>query len=99
MALGIDSTDEECLTSYVNLLIKHSLKEANKYISDFIISNSENEIAPLLKVNILWKLGLKKEALSLFADCANNNKENAKELFELYPEFLKISQFNELAED
>jgi tetratricopeptide (TPR) repeat protein len=99
MALGIDSTDEECLTSYVNLLIKHSLKEANKYISDFIISNSENEIAPLLKVNILWKLGLKKESLSLFADCTNNNKENAKELFELYPEFLKISKFNELAED
>ena len=69
------------------------------YISDFILENGENLVAPLLKVNILFKLGRKEESLHLFSECAFTDKENAKEIFELYPEFKENSQFLELTEE
>lgn len=99
MALGIDPTDEDCLTCFVNLLIKVSLKDAMEYLSEFMESNAENETAPLLKVNLLWKLGRKAEALVLFADCTTKDMENAKEIFEIYPEFKEVPEFIQLTEE
>jgi len=98
-SLGLDNSDQECLTSYVNLLNKLSYQESLTYISDFIQENLENLVAPLLKVNILFKLGRKEESLHLFSECAFTDKENAKEIFELYPEFKENIQFLELTEE
>ena len=98
-ALGLDSSDEECLTSYVKLLNNQSYTESLAYVSDFMNDNIANDIAPLLKVNILWKLGSKEEALVLYSDCCVKDRENALELFELYPEYKEINQFIELSEE
>lgn len=98
IALGFDSSDEECLKSYINLLNKNSYSESLKYIDDFIVSNSENQFSLILKVNILWKLGRFQESLNLFAACAVNDIETAKEIYQLYPEFLNLDQFTQLTE-
>lgn len=99
MALELDATDEECLTSFVDLLIRFSLKDALEYISNFIEKYSANEIAPILQVNVLWKLGRKEEAFILFSQCVTENIENAREIFEIYPEFKKVKKFVELTEE
>ena len=96
MALELDATDEECLTSFIDLLIRFSLKDALEFISNFTEKYSANEIAPILKVNILWKLGRKEESFILFSHCASDNIDNAREIFELYPEFKKVKKFVEL---
>lgn len=99
VALGIDPSDEDCLTSLVNLLIKNSLKEAIIYLSEFMENNTDNTIAPILKVNLLWKTGRKAEAFILFTDCVSKDLENAKELFEIYSEFKEIPEFMQLTEE
>jgi len=98
-ALGLDATDEECLTSYVNLINKLSLKDSLEFVSNFIVENQDSEIASLLKVNILWKIGRKEEAISLFSECLIADRENAKEIFNLYPELKEEAQLNDLTED
>lgn len=98
VALGIDSSDEDCLTSLVNLLIKISLKEAIVYLSEFMETNTDNEIALILKVNLLWRIGRKAEALVLFTECTSKDLENAKELFEIYPDYKEIPEFIQLIE-
>lgn len=97
MSLDLDSTDEACLTSCVDLINNDSLKEGLDFILNFTEKYPENEFSQVLKVNILWKLGRKPESLALFAQCLLNNSENAKELFETYPEFKKIKKFIELS--
>lgn len=99
IALGIDSSDEECLTSLVNLLIKNSLKDAIVFLSEFMETNVDNEIAPILKVNLLWKMGRKAEAVVLFTECASKDLENAKEIFEIYPDYKEIPEFIQLTEE
>lgn len=99
IALKLDPSDDESLTSIINILVKNSFKEALNYINQFMDETSENEIAPILKVMILWNLGLKEEAIALFAICADNDKENAKEIFEIYPEFKDLKPFIELTQE
>ena len=99
MALELDPTDEECLTSCTDLINSESLKEGLDFILNFMEKNTENELASVLEVNILWKLGRKPEALVLFAKCMSINDKNAKELFEIYPEFKKIKKFIELSDE
>ncbi len=97
MAIELDPTDEECLTNCIDLINSESLKEGLDFILNFIEKNPENEFASILEVNILWKLGRKTEALTLFSKCLVENNENAKELYETYPEFKKIKKFIELS--
>lgn len=97
MSLELDPTEEECLTSYINMLSAISLKDTFKILVEFMENNSENDIAPVLKINLLWKLGKKKEALFLFSEYLNLNRESAMELYELYSEYKEISSFTELS--
>jgi tetratricopeptide (TPR) repeat protein len=100
MALSIDPLDEECLTSYINFLIgTTSLKSTFQYLKDFLSMHPDNEVAPLLKVNLLWKLGRKKEALLFFSTCLEKDKANALDLFEIYPEFKEIKGFIQISEE
>lgn len=98
LSLELDSNDEDCLTSYINLLNKNSYLSGLEYLENHLkISNSQ--FTQILKVNNLWKLGRKEEALHLFASCVSEDKENAKEIFDLYPEFKNENQFLQLIED
>jgi tetratricopeptide (TPR) repeat protein len=96
LSLELDPTDEECLTSYIKMLTKISLKDAFDILEEFILNNEDVKIAKVLKVNLLWKLGKKSEALHLFSLCILEDIETAKELFESFPEYKEIKEFNEL---
>ena len=96
LSLELDPTDEECLTSYVKMLTKISLIDSFDILEEFIVNNEDVKIAKVLKVNLLWKLGRKSEALHLFSLCILEDIETAKELFESFPEYKEIKEFNEL---
>jgi hypothetical protein len=78
------------------MLTKISILDTLEIINEFINNNQEVKIAKVLKVNLLWKLGNKSEALHLFSLCILEDIETAKELFESFPEYKEIKEFNEL---
>jgi tetratricopeptide (TPR) repeat protein len=99
LSIALDPTDEECLMNYTDLLVERSLLEAYNYIVDFMETTSDNEIAQVLEVNLLWLLGRKDEALIKFANCAANDKKKAKEIFEINPTLQDVKEFVHLTED
>jgi hypothetical protein len=44
-------------------------------------------------------LGRKEEAISKFTACVAENKEKAKEIFEINPDLLSVQEFVHLTED
>ncbi len=98
---GFFALTEIALVSVKKSRMEYLASKWNKQAKTILrlLENPENSVAPLLKVNILWKLGRKEEALHLFSECAFDDKENAKEIFELYPEFKEFREFLELTEE
>lgn len=97
LSLAMDPSDEECLMNYVNLMAEYeSLLSAYEYLDVF--EEDENLIKPILKVNLLWKMGNRTEALTLFQECLLKEKQKAIELFEIYPEYKSVKEFIELSE-
>jgi hypothetical protein len=98
LSLALDSTDEECLTNYIELLKKASLINAFEYIREFNEKIGGNKIGPVLEVNLLWFLGRKEEAIAQFTVCVENDREKAKEIFEINPELSSVQEFVHLTE-
>jgi len=97
LSLELDENDSECLANYINLLNKTSYLESLNYL-DLKYGSLIGGVAQLLKVNVLWKLGRKEESLVCFSDAVTTDKEEAKDIFDLYPEFKDIPQFVELTD-
>lgn len=97
-SLSLDKSDDDCLTSCVNLIIKSSLIDALNYIENNYTDENKG-IPQVLKVNILWRLGRKVEALHLFSNCIINDIESSKELFELYPDLKEETPLYQLIEE
>ena len=53
---------------------------------------------PVLRVALLWRLGDKGLALELFRDAVENDREKAKEIFELYPDLKSVKELIDLSE-
>ena len=98
LSLALDSSDDECLTNYIELLKKTSLKNALDYIREFNEKIGGNKIAPILEVNLLWLLGRKEEAIAKFTVCVEKDREKAKEIFEINPELSSVQEFVHLTE-
>ena len=99
LSLALDPTDEECLTSFMQLYVSLSPIEALAYIQDFNEKIQENELGLVLEVNTLILLGRKTEALELFKVCLEVDREKAKELFDINPELNNVQEFVHLAAD
>jgi tetratricopeptide (TPR) repeat protein len=99
LSLALDPNDEECLTNYIDLLKNRSLVETKEYLLDFMDQFNHNKIAKLLMVNVLWLIGDRQTALEQFKQCIEENKEKAKEIFELNPTLLEVQEFVHLTED
>jgi tetratricopeptide (TPR) repeat protein len=99
LSIALDPSDEECLTNYMELLQQRSLVEANEYIEDFIANVGGKKITQVLQVNVLWLLGRKEEAITLFTACVALDKKKAKEIFEINETLLQVQEFVHLAED
>jgi len=97
LSLALDSSDEECLNDYMELLTKASLLNAFEYIREFNEKVGGNNIGPILEVNALWLIGRKDEALSKFEECLQKDKPKAKEIFEINPDLLNVQEFVHLA--
>ena len=99
LSLSLDPNDEECLTNYVGLLKKESVQGALEYLDVYQAQKQENKILPVLRVDVLWELGRKKEAIQLFKNCIEENKEKALELFEINPSLKTVSELVLLADN
>ncbi|MCO5259974.1 MAG: tetratricopeptide repeat protein [Crocinitomicaceae bacterium] len=98
-ALSIDSTDEDCLKGFVELLNKTETRiNVLGFLETFTIEYGVNDILDVLMVNQLWLVDRKSEALTLFGKCVEKDREKAKELFEINKELSTISEFLYLIE-
>lgn len=94
MSLVLDPSDEDCLESYVKMLMKTlSLPDALDFVQTFQSEFGENELLSLLEVNIFWLIGEKELALNLFRQCVTEDVELAREIFEINPDLLNVPEF------
>lgn len=99
-SLLLDSTDEDCLRGYVQLMSKlESTLEVMNFLENFNGIYGPNETLDLLMVNQLWILDRKEEALNLFKQCVEKDKEYAKEIFEINSSLLHVGEFIHLTEN
>ncbi|MBL4862480.1 MAG: tetratricopeptide repeat protein, partial [Crocinitomicaceae bacterium] len=98
LSLALDAKDEECLLNYVNLLSDDSNIDALDYLSAFEDTSPGNCLLPVLKVNLLWKLGETDAALNLYKKCLEIDRDKALELFDLYPALKNVTEFVLLAD-
>jgi len=99
-SLGLDATDQDCLQSFVAMLMTQwNLTQVLSFVQNFEENYGKNELRKLLEVNVLWSLGEKEMALNLFKQCVEEDKELAKEIFEVNPDLLNVSDFVHLTED
>ena len=96
-SLNLDPEDEDCLTDFMQLLSDSSLLEAYKFITEFYLQNRGNSMAGILEVNVLWLMGRKNEALSLFQICVEDDRMKAKEIFTINPDLANVEEFVHLA--
>lgn len=93
-SLTLDATDEDCLQSYVAMLITQtSLKETLEFIQNFELNFGKNDSRKVLEVNVYWLIGEKEIALTLFKQCVEEDLEIAKEIFEVNPSLLNVPEF------
>lgn len=97
-SLSLDPFDEECLTDYIIFLKEEGNPEAFSYLEEFEENNNETRRSQLLKIELWWSLGRSEEALNLFKKCLEEDKENALELFEVYPALKNVTEFVLLAD-
>lgn len=98
-SLELDSTDEDCLRGYVQLMAKiTSENEILLFLQNFLIEYGANESLDLLIVSQLWKLGREEESIALFKSCVEKNLEYAKEIFEINSSLLQVSEFIHLTD-
>ena len=97
-SLILDSSDEECLDNYMELLIQNDPIEAKKFILTFQENFGENERAPLWITNVYWYLGQKTDALYYFRGYFEKSPAKARELFELNPELIEDESFKPFLE-
>jgi tetratricopeptide (TPR) repeat protein len=99
-SLKLDSTDEDCLRGFVQMLQKvESNTEILDFLQNFVNEYGTNESLDLLIVNQLWLLGRKEEALSLFKTCVEKDLDYAKEIFEINNSLLQVDEFVRLTEN
>lgn len=98
-SLGLDSTDEDCLRGYVQLMPKRmSESDILEFLNNFTSVYGDNKSLDILIVNQLWKLDRKEEALMLFKICVEKDVEYAKEIFDINSDLLQVSEFIHLTE-
>ena len=98
-SLSLDSTDEDCLRGYVQLMPKLiTEQEILEFLHNFTATYGDNKSLDLLIVNQLWKLNRKEEALTLFKVCVEKDVEYAKEIFDINSGLLQVSEFIHLTE-
>ena len=97
LSLGIDPSDKECLANYCKLI---ALQDGvNSALDVSSIYEEENEIVPVLSVGFLWELDKKLDAIFLFTELLENNRENAMELFDIFPALKSEKVFIELSDN
>ncbi len=92
-ALALDPTDTECLSNYIELISSDSLKDALDYLNIYEEENPGIMRAKLHKVGIYWQIGEYEASLSLFKFCLDQNRKEAMDLFELYPDLKNTEEF------
>lgn len=92
-ALDLDPHDEECLSNYIDFLKEVSPIEAYHFIDEYSKDYPEMEIAVVIRISLLWDMGRKYDAVHLFKDLVNSNRDLALELFRLSPALKSVPEF------
>lgn len=93
MSLALDPTDEDCLLNYIELLSDASIQEAYDYLETFDVVEDANDLVPILKISLLWKLGRHKESIELFKSCLLEDRDKALEIFDIHPALKNVPEF------
>lgn len=99
LALAFDPLDEECLTDYINMLHAVSLMEAKDYLDKAEALDPMNPVVPVLRINVLWRLGEKKAAMNLLQMLLAEDRDRGMQLFELYPDMKNVPELVHLADN
>jgi tetratricopeptide (TPR) repeat protein len=98
LSLTLDPTDGECVTGLVKLLSQRSLVEALTFVRDFMEQNNVFT-ARLMEVYLLYKMGKFQESITLFQGCVMADKSASREIFDIEPDLLNITEFVLLCEE
>ncbi len=98
LSLALDPTDGECVTGLVKLLAQRSFVEALAFVRAFMEHNNVFT-ARLMEVLVLYKMGKFKESIALFQGCVMTDKSASREIFDIEPELLNITEFVLLCEE
>ncbi|TNE53215.1 MAG: tetratricopeptide repeat protein [Bacteroidetes bacterium] len=93
LAIELDPENEDIFTDYVEFLSEqNSLIDALHFTEKSEFPESMEFVKNLCRVNILWQLNRKEEALSTLIYCISEDEKRAKHLFTLYPELQNESK-------
>lgn len=93
LSLALDPLEEDCLLNYMQFLEADSVQHALDYLLSFELVTVDNEIAAVIRVSFLWKLGRKEEAIELFKACLLKNRIKALEIFDFHPALKNVPEF------
>lgn len=92
LSLSFDPSEEDCLLNYIQLLSQESLPQALEFLNT-LCEEEANDLAPVLRVSILWKLGRKNEAVESFKSCLIEDRDKAMEIFDFHPALKNVPEF------
>jgi tetratricopeptide (TPR) repeat protein len=97
-SLELDPTDMECLSAYMEELIRTDLKQSFEFIHNYNIEHGQETESWLWEVNVLWQLGSSQDAIALFSVCVDNDPIKSKDLFIINPQLLQYIELTDLVD-
>jgi tetratricopeptide (TPR) repeat protein len=93
-SLELENSNEEALTDFIEFLIENNEQnEALEFISEHKVSNKLDLIKELIIINLLYLKNQIEEASFRLVICIQNDENEAKKIFTLYPNLKNESIF------
>jgi tetratricopeptide (TPR) repeat protein len=98
-ALSLDSTDEETLANYIDMMLDQKPELVLDFLAHFNENYGDNRHLTIITLNALWVLGKKTEAVYGFRNYFQEDSATAKEIFDINEELKKVNAFTDLFDE
>lgn len=99
LALGLDGSDTETLTNYVQMMLEQTPNDVLPFLEKFEDTYEANQYLKIVSINALWVLGKKTEAVYGFRALFEEDSNAAKEIFEINEKLKKANAFTDLFDE